>query len=444
MSTLAAPSGRRAVELPQHQASRRSPFSSTTLSVLAAAVFAAATVVWLAAGARLPGGRWLAVHLFTLGVLSNAVWGFSRHFAHRLTVPPASDRLRAPLVVAFNLGAVVMLTGVAQGVTLAIGVGATVTTAVVLGGWWHLRGRRRAAPDTRFAWIVRMYERAHGAFVHGAVLGTLLGLGLLPSGWHGAARDAHLHVMVLGWGGLTLAATLVFFGPALLRTRMEAGADEQAARALPRGASALTVAVLAMLLGGLGGPAGRVSAAVAAAGLAVFTWAMLSVTRPLLRAAASAKPYVARGPIIGVCIWLPTALVLDVAGVALGQRQWLEGAGIILLVGALAQAVLAVLLYLTPMLRGATFAARERWQERTLRLAGVRAFVLNTGVAVVGVAATLGPAAGPGGAVVVRVGWTAVAVGVVAHLAVLLWPTSGRPVDVSEAVTRRGAGTAGG
>jgi hypothetical protein len=68
--------------------------------------------------------------------------------------------------------------------------------------------------------------------------------------------------------------------------------------------------------------------------------------------AASAKPYVARGPIIGVCIWLPIALALDVAAVALGQRQWLEAAGVILLVGALAQAVLAVLLYLTPMLRG--------------------------------------------------------------------------------------------
>ena len=63
--------------------------------------------------------------------------------------------------------------------------------------------------------------------------------------------------------------------------------------------------------------------------------------------------------------------------------------------------------------------------------------MLNTGVAVVGVAAALGPAAGPGGALVVRVGWTAIAVGVVAHLAVLLWPTSGRPLEVSEALARR-------
>jgi hypothetical protein len=52
-----------------------------------------------------------------------------------------------------------------------------VTTAVVVSGWWHLRGRRRAAPDTRFAWIVRMYERAHGAFVHAAVLGRCSGSG---------------------------------------------------------------------------------------------------------------------------------------------------------------------------------------------------------------------------------------------------------------------------
>jgi hypothetical protein len=121
MSSITAPSGPRAIELPQHQASRRSPFSSTTLNVLAAAVFAVAAVVWLVAGARLPGGRWLAVHLFTLGVLSNVVWGFSRHFAHQLTAPPASDRLRVPLVVAYNLGVVVMLTGVVQGATAGAG-----------------------------------------------------------------------------------------------------------------------------------------------------------------------------------------------------------------------------------------------------------------------------------------------------------------------------------
>lgn len=435
MRTVARPSKR--TELPQHGAEGRSPFASTAPSVGAAVLFAVAAVVWLSAGARLPGGRWLAVHLFTLGVLTNLVWALSRHFAHRLTGPPGSDRRRLPLGLVLVLGVVVTLVGAARGGTAATGAGAVVVAAVVLEGWWHLRSRRKAAPEHRFAWAVRVYERAHGAFVHGVALGALLGLGALPSAWHAAARDAHLHVMVLGWGGLTLAATLVFFGPALLRTRMEDGADERAARALPRAATALTVAVLALLLGGLGGPARPLASGVAAAGLGAYTWWVLAVTRPLLRTASAARPSVAREPLIAVCLWLPTALVLDVASVALGQRRWLEAAGVVLLVGVLGQAVLVVLLYLVPMLRGSSFASRERWRARTDRLAGPRAFVLNTGVGVVGTIAVLGPAAGHGGALVVRVGWTAIALGVAAHLAVLVWPTPGGGPEAPEAVARR-------
>jgi hypothetical protein len=424
-------------ELPQRQTPRGSPFAATTPSVVAAMAFAVATVVWLVAGADLPGGRWLAVHLFTLGVLTNLVWAFSRHFAQRVTAPPATDRLRLPLVAVLNLGAVVTLVGVAGSHVIAVAVGSTMVTGVVLAGWWHLRRRRAAAPDARFAWVVRVYERAHGAFVHGAVLGALLGVGVLPGSWFLSARDAHLHVMVLGWGGLTLVATLVFFGPALLRTRMEPGADEGAEPALRRGATGLTVAVVALLLTGVGGTAATVLALVAAAGLAVLLAGVLSVTRPLLRAAVAAKPYLARGPIMGVAVWLPVAVGIDVVAVAVGQRSLLEAAGIVLLVGGLAQAVLVVLLFLTPMMRGATFAARERWMSRTSRLAGPRTFVLNVGVALVGVAAALGTAAGDGGAFVVRVGWSAVALGVVAHLVVVLWPARDGGLDAHQAVAER-------
>lgn len=424
-------------ELPQRPTPRRSPFAATVPSVVASLGFAVATVVWVVAGADLPGGRWLAVHLFTLGVLTNLVWAFSRHFAQRLTTLPERDRLRLPLVLLLNVGVVVTLVGVAGGHVVAVGAGSTAVTGVVLAGWWHLRRRRAAAPEARFAWVVRIYERAHGAFVHGAVLGALLGVGVLPGSWFLSARDAHLHVMVLGWGGLTLVATLVFFGPALLRTRMEAGADERAAGALRRAATALTVAVVAMLLTGVGGTAATVLSLAAAAGLVVVLVGVLAVTGPVLRAAAAAKPYLARGPVMGVAVWLPVAVAIDVVAVAAGQRSWLEAAGVVLLVGALGQAVLVVLVFITPTLRGATFAARERWLARTSRLAGPRTFVLNVGVALVGIATALGTTAGPGGTVVVRAGWSAVALGVAAHLLVVLWPVRDAGLDTSRAVADR-------
>ena len=66
-------------------------------------------------------------------------------------------------------------------------------------------------------------------FVHGAILGALLGTGVLTGRWYGAGRIAHLHVNILGWAGLTLLATLVFFGPTMVRTRIRQGADDDAA-----------------------------------------------------------------------------------------------------------------------------------------------------------------------------------------------------------------------
>jgi hypothetical protein len=57
--------------MPGHAGDRprgRSPFGPAAPSIAAAIVYAAAVGVWLAFGAGLPGGRWFAVHLFTLGV----------------------------------------------------------------------------------------------------------------------------------------------------------------------------------------------------------------------------------------------------------------------------------------------------------------------------------------------------------------------------------------
>jgi hypothetical protein len=231
-------------------------------------------------------------------------------------------------------------------------------------------------------------------------------------------------------------ATLVFFGPALLRTRMEPGADERAETALRLGAGALTVAAVALLLTGFEGTVGLAMRLVAAAGLGVLTWAAAIVVLPVHRAAERAKPYAARGPVLAMTVWLPVALAVDVTAVATGQRRWLEVAGVLLLIGVLAQALLAVLVFLMPNLRGRGFAARERLQATAERGAGARAFVLHTGVAIVAVAVALGPAAGPGGAFVIRVGWAAVALGLLANLAVILRPRTGDD-DVAAAVARR-------
>jgi hypothetical protein len=68
---------------PPATATRRpgSPFGSVRPAVIVAGIYLVAAGLWASGIAALPGGRWLAVHLFTLGVLSNLVMALTVHFA---------------------------------------------------------------------------------------------------------------------------------------------------------------------------------------------------------------------------------------------------------------------------------------------------------------------------------------------------------------------------
>jgi hypothetical protein len=235
---------------------------------------------------------------------------------------------------------------------------------VVFLAYLRLRRMRKQAVGARFTWIVRVYERAHGAFLHGAVIGGVLGVGIIPGEWHIGFRTAHLHANVLGWGGLTLLATLVFFGPTMARTRIEPGADDRAARALRFGATGLSAAVLLLLA--VGAPQGWGVAARwgAAAGLGVLAWAGAAVCLPVARAAWRAKPTAPRLLVAAVAVWLPLVVAADVAVVATAAWRWLDPLGAAALIAVLGQAILATLTYLAPMLRGRAGEQREIIRRR--------------------------------------------------------------------------------
>ena len=119
----------------------------------------------------------------------------------------------------------------------------------------RLRRLRTTAVGPRFGWIVGTYEVTHGgAFLLGALFGALVATGILGGAWMGPPmRIAHLHVNLLGWAGLTLLATMVFFGPTVARTRIREGADVRAARAVRLGAIGLGVGVAGIVGTGFGG-----------------------------------------------------------------------------------------------------------------------------------------------------------------------------------------------
>lgn len=384
---------------PTHGRRGGSPFAAAAPSILGALVYALAVIVWAVFGQWLPGGRWLAVHLFTLGVLTNLVLTFSEHFGRTVTRTAGERAWWWPLVI--NAGILSVLVGLPSGQRWLVAVGGTVLVGVVFAAYRRLRRMRRESVGARFAWIARAYERAHGAFIHGAVLGMLIGTGLVSGAWYGGLRTAHLHANVLGWGGITLLATLVFFGPTMARTRIEPGADERAARAVRHGATGLTAAVLLLLPSALPGTIGTVSRIASALALAVLAWATVAVCLPVARAALRAKPTAPRWPLVALCVWFPLMVMADVVVVATGAWRWLDALGAVALIGVLAQAILATLTYLAPMLRGRTPPQRDAVRARLEVGARTRAVVFQVGVVCLVLAA-----AGTGGTVpVAGVGW---------------------------------------
>ncbi len=398
----------------------RSPFAAVAVPAATALAYGVAAATWILLGDMLPGGRWLAVHLFTLGVLTNVVVAFTQHFGQTVTRAPDERWPWQPAVL--NTGVAFVLVGIPTATRWATAVGATIVTAVVFDSYRRIRRMRRQAVGARFGWIARVYERAHGSFVHGAMLGLLLGVGLLRGSWYGAGRVAHLHVNVLGWGGLTLLATLVFFGPTMVRTRIEDGADDRAASALRVGPAALTVAVLLLLASGVAGAAGTVLRLLAAAGLGIYAWAVGMVCAPVLRAVRGAKPSGARPPLIALCCWFPLVVWADVLVVATGQLRLLDALGLAALVGVLGQAVATALLYVAPALRGRDNPQRGALTARLARGAVTRTTAYNLGVVAVVATAAVGPALADTGSRVTAVGWLLVIGAVAAQLTAGLWP----------------------
>ena len=394
----------------------RSPFADVRPAVVVAGAYLAATGVW-ASGVALPGGRWLAVHLFTLGVLSNLVMALAVHFAETLLHHPGGGQPLWRLGL-FNAGVLAVIGGVVTAEPAVLAAGATAATAAVFAVYVQLRRIRRGALSQRFAFLVHAYERACGAFLHGALLGALLGIGVLPGAWGGGVRLAHLHTNVLGWGGLTLLSTLVVFGPTVLRTRMTQGADVVAARWLPRAATGLTVAVLALVATGVGGTAGTLLRVLAGAGLGVYAAAAAAICASVLRAAAAGtRRSINAAMLTAVCAWLPITAAADAVAVATGRWWVLNALGVVVLVGVLGQAIVASLGYVGPLLRSRA-EARPVVRRRMDRLGVTRTVALNVGVLGLAAAAVTSLPAVAGGALVAAV--------VVSQALALLWPARTR------------------
>ncbi|QNN55021.1 multicopper oxidase domain-containing protein [Nocardioides mesophilus] len=328
-----------------------------------------------------PAPRWLMIHLLLLGAASHAILVWSRHFADALLHASPREgerRVQSIRLLLLNLGVLAVVTGVVGDVwpVTVLGAGA-VAGAVVWHGVSLVLLMRRSLPS-RFGVTVRYYVAAACFLPVGATLGTVLARGL-GDPLHEQVVVAHATVNLLGWMGLTVLGTLVTLWPTMLRTRIAAGSEAAARRALPVLAGSVVVTALAALWG---------LRPVAALGLVGYLAGVALLAAPLAVAARTRPPHsFPTWSVLAGVLWLVGCLAALAVGLATapswvvaGDRfSWLTP---FLAAGFAAQVLLGALSYLVPVALGGGPAPVRAANTVLDRGAALRVTTANAGLLV--------------------------------------------------------------
>ena len=257
----------------------------------------------------IPQSRWLLVHMFTLGMITNSILVWGQHFTDALlrTASSDADRRRQVLRIRLlNLAIVVTCVGMVASwpwvaVAGAAGVGCSLC-------WYALdvMSQLDKALPARFTSTVRFYVAAALLLPVGATFGGFMAFSQ-PEPWQGRLLLAHQIVNVLGFVGLTAVGTLVTLWPTVLRTKMEPDQDVQGRRALWVLSAAMLVAAVGALFGW---------PAVVAVSLVAYLVGLGIIGRSLLACAIRKPPRDFPGYSIGAALlWLPATVVWLVVAV---------------------------------------------------------------------------------------------------------------------------------
>ncbi|XRQ12100.1 multicopper oxidase domain-containing protein [Actinomadura welshii] len=304
----------------------------------------ALTALAAAVHGGLPVPRWLLIHLFLLGAVTNAIVTWSEHFATALLrLPPPPRRWPMTRLGILNAGIAAVLAGVAGGVPLVAAGGAATVVTVVAAHVTVLAVRGRKALGGRFAHVVGWYVWSGAALTAGGTIGGLLASGRVPPGLHAPMRAAHAHANILGWVGLAVLGTLFTLWPTVLRTRMADGTGR-----IARWSLRAAVPGLAAAIGGLLAELRWL----AAAGLLLYAAAAALALVPFVRTLIRRRPHTpASWTLAAGTAWFAVALVADAA------RQSVDGLLPLVLVGFVGQTLLGALTFLLPVVLGGGPAA---------------------------------------------------------------------------------------
>ncbi|MEO8906640.1 MAG: multicopper oxidase domain-containing protein [Microbacteriaceae bacterium] len=334
---------------PAARSKHRKLWYGATNSLVAAWLVAA--VVVLIAQRSIPAAAWLSVHLALLGAASTAVIIWSQHFADTL-LRRGSGAGRIGLSIRLGVhtaGAIAVVVGMMTATGPVVVVGAAFVLGAAVAQGTSLTLQVRAALPSRFGTLVRYYIVAALMLVIGVVLGVLMAETGATGGDHDRLYLAHVGFNLAGWVGLTVVGTIVLLWPTVLHARILPTADAAARRALPMLAFGVLIVGLACLIGLRWG---------VVAGLALYLAGLALVLVEAGRQAVKSPPSTYAGWSMGAAlVWFFGSLLMFTVFVAVAP-SWADAAASLstllapLVVGFVAQLVVAALSYLIPVVIG--------------------------------------------------------------------------------------------
>ncbi|SDI14422.1 nitrite reductase (NO-forming) [Arthrobacter subterraneus] len=325
-----------------------------------------------------PEARWLLVHMFVLGMVTNSILIWSQHFAEALLknrLGEEARRTQVGRIRLLNLGIVVTIAGVLAGVWALTLAGAVVVGAMVT---WHavslMQQMRRALPS-RYGATIRYYIAAALLLPVGAAFGAVLAYGLDGQA-HGRFLLAHQAVNILGFVGLTVMGTLITLWPTMLRTRMVDGL----ARAGRWGLAALLGGTALTAAGALGG-----WPVVGALGVLVYLDGVGFIGLYLFRCARQKRPDdYSTFSVAASLLWLAGSLAALLVIIVTGplEPDRLQALTVPFVAGFMAQVLLGAMSFLMPTVMGGGPAAVRGALAELSRFAMLRIVVINLGLLV--------------------------------------------------------------
>lgn len=321
--------------------------------------------------------RWLVVHLFLLGAVTNAIVTWTEHFTVTLMRVPQPSRKRSGWrLVALNLAVVTTLIGVSTNFAALIIVGAVSLGGIITSHSYDLYRLSRRALQNRFAGTVKFYLAGAACLIIGIIFGVLSAFQKEMTPARDSLHAAHIHANLLGWIAITVLGTFFTFWPTILRTKMVEGVMKVARRSLPFLFLGLSTAAVALSIN---------QRIIAVIGMLLYTIGLAIVSIPFIRTWIQKAPHDLPSFAIALsAIWLAVGVVADIAALTFIRGLpdyvfWLDRFVPAFLIGFVAQLLVGALTFLVPVILGGGPAAVRQHIERLTAIWRTRILFLNIG-----------------------------------------------------------------